>query len=170
MIHSSLQFQHISTYLIDNGYGMNEYDWCLASKLINGKQHTNFWHFDDFLLTHGDPTINDELIEWFSAKYGKLSPLSINIGKVHDYLSIKLDFTVKGKFKVLMLYYVYRIIGEAPSQFEGTASTPAENRLFMYDKSSPHYQVPSHRFKVPLPLQARTYRSATCSQISQYPS
>lgn len=138
MLQSALQFwQQISTDLIENGYVINEYDWCVANKIVNGKQHTICWHVDDFLFTHEDPKVNDELIEWFTAKYGKLNPLSVTRGKVHDYLGMTLDFTVNGKVKVLMLDYIDRMLGEAPNEFQGTASTPAANHLFALDESSP---------------------------------
>ena len=61
MLQSALKFWcQISRDLIDNGYEINRYDWCVANKIINGKQYTIGWHVDDFLLTHEDTRVNDD--------------------------------------------------------------------------------------------------------------
>lgn len=64
MLQSALKFwQQISSDLISIGYVINEYDWCVANKMVGGKQHTIGWHVDDFLLTHEDSKVNDEIID-----------------------------------------------------------------------------------------------------------
>lgn len=69
---------------------------------MNFKQHIIFWNIDNFLLTHKYQKSNYELIEWFYEKYGKLSPISVNRAKLHDFIGMTLDFTVKREFKVLI--------------------------------------------------------------------
>lgn len=138
MLQSALRFwQKISSDLIGIGYTSNEYDWCVANKVENGKQHTVGWHVDDFLLMHEDHKVNDQLIDGFSQKYADSKPLKVNRGKVHDYLGMTLDFSHQGKVKITMTDYVEMMLSEAPDEFEGTASTPAARHLFSVDDESP---------------------------------
>lgn len=134
MLQAALKFwEQISEDLVGLGYEINPYDWCVANKLINGKQHTIGWHVDDFVMTHEDPAVNNELISWFSEKYGKLSPLTVHRGRVHNYLGMTLDFTTKGEVRVTMFDYIERMLTECPTPFEGNANTPAAKHLFETD-------------------------------------
>lgn len=131
MLQAALKFWlQVSQDLVSLGYEINPYDWCVANKMINGKQHTVGWHVDDFLLTHVDPSVNDCLIKWFNQKYGGLSPLSVHRGHTHDYLGMVLNFERKGCVVVTMKDYIARLIDEAPVEWAGTATTPAGKQLF----------------------------------------
>lgn len=131
LLQAALKFwQQITRDLVTLGYVINPYDWCVANKMVNGKQHTVGWHVDDFLMTHEDASVNTGLIKWFQAKYGKLSPLTVHRGCVHDYLGMSLDFRKPGAVIVSMRDYVTSIINQAPSEWEGTAKTPATSHLF----------------------------------------
>jgi hypothetical protein len=50
--------------------------------------------------------------------------------KVHDYFGITLDFSVKGKVKVIMKDYVEDMLDELPSDMDSETATPASNHLF----------------------------------------
>lgn len=131
MLQASQKFWHQITHdLTGLGYVINPYDWCVANKVVNGKQHTIGWHVDDFIMTHVDPAVNDGLISWLNGKYGKLSPLSVHRGKVHDYLGMSLDFRRPGAVVVTMIDFIKRLLDEAPEEFNGEANTPAAKYLF----------------------------------------
>ena len=131
MLQASLKFwDQITEDITSLGYTINPYDWCVANKVVNGKQHTIGWHVDDFLMTHEDPTVNDGLISWFQEKYGKLTPLTVHRGSVHDYLGMTLDFSSEGKVIVTMIDYIERLLDESPPEFSGEAATPAGKHLF----------------------------------------
>lgn len=134
MLQAALKFwQQVTQDLVSLGYTINPYDWCVANKVVNGKQHTVGWHVDDFILTHEDPSVNDGLISWFQEKYGKLSPVTVNRGKIHEYLGMKFNFEHPGEVAVTMFDYVGKIVYEAPEDWSGTAATPATGRLFDTD-------------------------------------
>lgn len=138
MLQAALKFwQQITSDLVSLGYSINPYDWCVANKLVNGKQHTIGWHVDDFIMTHEDASVNTELINWFQKKYGELSPLTVHRGRTHDYLGMNLDFTVRGSVTVSMRAYVNDIIDQAPTEWDDTATTPAANHLFQVNGESP---------------------------------
>ena len=65
--------------------------------MINKKQCTILWHVDDLKISHIDAAVNTEVIEMINKEFGKEALLTINRGKVHDYLSMTLDFMEEGK-------------------------------------------------------------------------
>ena len=44
----------LSKILEDMGYKINEYDWCVMNKHVNGKQCTILCHVDDLDILHVD--------------------------------------------------------------------------------------------------------------------
>ena len=54
------------------GLIINPYDWCIANKMINGRQCTIVWHVDDLKLSHVQESVLDEIISSLKAEYGKV--------------------------------------------------------------------------------------------------
>ena len=105
--------------------------------MLNGKQCTILWHVDDLKISHVDAAVNTKVIELINKEFGKEAPLTINRGKIHDYLGMTLNFTEEGKVKIKMLDYVANMLAEAPDEMDGKAPTPAANHLFDVDEDSP---------------------------------
>ena len=45
-----LFWENLSETLQEWGFNINPYDWCVANKMINGKQCTIGWHVDDLKI------------------------------------------------------------------------------------------------------------------------
>jgi len=112
------------------GFVINEYDWCVANKMINGTQCTIVWHVDDLKLSHIDPKVVDEIIASLQSEYGKISKMTVRRGKIHDYLGMTLDFSSPGSVAVSMEKYLDTMLEELPADMDGFASTPAADHLF----------------------------------------
>jgi hypothetical protein len=126
-----LFWQNLTTFLIHElGFTLNKYDKCVANKMINGQQCTIIWHVDDLKISHCDPSVVEDIIKSISNKYGKEDPVTVNRGKVHDYLGMKIDFTHQGKVKFTMEEYINNVLNDVPESMSGTAATPAANHLF----------------------------------------
>ena len=95
------------------------------------------WHVDDLKISHVDAAVNTKVIKIINKEFGKEAPLTVNRGKVHDYLGMTLDSTEEGKVKIKMLDYVDKMLDEAPHDMDGKALTPAANHLFDVDEDSP---------------------------------
>ena len=134
-----LFYKDLSGFLVNElNFELNEYDECVANKIINGKQCTIVWHVDDLQISHVDEKVVDEIIGLINEKYGKREKVTVSEGKVHDYLGMTLDFSMEGKVSIKMLDYVKSIICNCPDDFaEGTAVTPALNNLFTNDDTAP---------------------------------
>ena len=132
MLQSSLLwYNQFRSDLEKKGFIFNDYDPCIANKMVNQKQQTIRFHVDDLLSSHVDSKVNDEFAEWLNARYGKIKPCTIVRGKKHRYLGMLLDFSYPRKVKIRMDEYVQRMIDEFPVKFDKntTQETPAGNDL-----------------------------------------
>lgn len=132
-----LFWKKLSAYLKDQGFTVNPYDWCEANKDINGKQCTIVWHVDDLKISHVDTSVVDEVIQNLRSEFGKVGELSVNRGKVHDYLGMELDFSENGNVMVNMEKYLEEVLVDLPEDMDGTAVTPAAEHLFKTRDSAP---------------------------------
>jgi hypothetical protein len=100
----------------------------VANKVVDGKQMTVCWHVDDLKVSHCDPAQVTIFGEWLSKKYGVA--VAAHRGKVHDYLGMIFDFSVKGKVMVTMMEYIKSIIKDFPEEITGIKTSPAADHLF----------------------------------------
>jgi hypothetical protein len=49
-----LFWKDLTKNLEEWGFEINPYDWCVANKMIDGKQCTIVWHVDDLKISHVD--------------------------------------------------------------------------------------------------------------------
>jgi hypothetical protein len=132
-----LFWQNLSTELKKWGFETNPYDFCIANKTIDGKQCTVVWHVDDLKISHVDAKVVTTIfLNILDAKYGqeivggKRAALTINRGRIHDYLGMTLDYSERGYVKLNMVDYVDKILEEMPKEMDGTATLPAAEYLF----------------------------------------
>ena len=96
------------------GFKINPYDWCVANKMINGKQCTIGWHVDDLKISHVDLEVVDDILNKLDKRYGKEAPMFTTRGNIHDYLGMTLDYNIYGKVKITMFESIAKIIEESP--------------------------------------------------------
>ena len=98
-----LFWKNLSEFLINElGFIVNPYDWCVVNKTINGKQCTVGWHIDNLKISHYDSRVMDDILHALNERYGKESPLVITRGWVHEYLGMKMDFSIPGQVVLSM--------------------------------------------------------------------
>jgi hypothetical protein len=129
LLRSALLFykKHVAD-LESDGFVLNPYDSCMANKVVDGKQMTVCWHVDDLKVSHCDPAQGTIFREWQSKKYGVA--MATHRGKVHDYLGMIFDFSVKVNVMVTMMVYIKNIIKDFPEEITGTKTSPAADHLF----------------------------------------
>ena len=76
------------------GFVVHPYNPCVANKMVNGEQMTVSWHVDDLKPSHKDNKVNNEFIQWVKDTYRSISKVKNTQGKVHEYLSMKIDYSV----------------------------------------------------------------------------
>jgi hypothetical protein len=125
-----LFWQNLSSQLED------PHDFCDANKIINNKQCTIVWHVDDLKISHVDPNVVTGILEQLDGEYGqeivggKRAPLTVNRGKIDNYLGMTLDYSEDGVVKIDMRDYVKKDLGEMPEDIDGTATSPAAQHVF----------------------------------------
>ena len=94
--------------LMTIGFELNPYEPCVANKTINGKQITLVWHVDDIKASHVESEVVTRMAKWPRKTYERLfkygsGKLKLCRGKNHDYLSINLDYNIKGEVNITMI-------------------------------------------------------------------
>ena len=116
--------------LIEWGFTVNPYDWCVANKLVQGSQLTITWHVDDLKISHVNKEVLEDLLKQLNGAFGQEGPLTIHHGKKHDYLGMWLDFSIDGKVQVQMFDYINNMLNDLPEDMGGTVTSPAADHLF----------------------------------------
>jgi hypothetical protein len=111
-----------------DGFEMNEYDPCVANKMVNGTQMTVCWHVDDLKVSHKEEAELQKFMDYLSSKYG--GKLVVHKGDVHDYLGIDMDFSETGKVKMSMIKHLQKVFDDFPEEIGRAASSPASDHLF----------------------------------------
>ena len=128
-------WRKLTSKLMDWGFTINPYDWCVANKQIEGRQCTLVWHVDDMKISHGDSRVVDGIIRLLEEEFGKEAPLTICRGKIHDYLGMTLDFSLDDKVQISMVDYIKNMLEELPEDMDGIATTPAAEHLFKVNET-----------------------------------
>ena len=58
-----LFWRKLSSKLVEWGFEINPYDWCVANKMVNGRQLTVLWHVDDLKISHVDESAVRDVIK-----------------------------------------------------------------------------------------------------------
>jgi Reverse transcriptase (RNA-dependent DNA polymerase) len=129
---SLLFWKKFKTFLTDLGFEDNPYDSCVMNKMVNNKQCTIGWYVDDLKISHVEEAVVEEIVAKLQEEYGKEAPISVNRGKVQDYLGMKIDFSNEGKVIFSMKEYIKGMLEECPEELlkAGAAKTPAASHLF----------------------------------------
>ena len=132
MLQSSLLFyKKLSKDLSSIGFTINDYDPCVANRMINGSQHTITWHVDDLKSSHVNPAVNDKFHQWLEQQYGdpKIGQVKSVRGKKHDYLVMTLDYTTPGQIKIDMTKYINEMVEDFPQQPLSNAACPCNAEM-----------------------------------------
>ena len=140
MIQSALLFyKKFRNDLEGIGFKVNEYDPCVANRIVNGKQHTITWNVDNVKSSHQDAIVNDEFYNWLQKMYGdpKIAPVKATRGKIHNYLAMNLDFSKPGMVKVDMIKHIEEMIKEFPEEIPNSVKKcPWNEELFKVNPSA----------------------------------
>ena len=128
-------WRKLTSKLVEWGFVINPYDWCVANKQIHCQQCTLVWHVDDMKILLVDSRVVHSIIRTLEQEFRKEAPLTIQRGKVHDYLVMVLDFTNPGKVTIRMEDYIKNVLTELPEDMDGMATTSAADHLFKVNKA-----------------------------------
>ena len=140
LVSAMLFYKKLLADLIKYGFTVNPYDPCVANKMVNGKQQTVCWHVDDLKVSHVDSRVNDVFLQWIKDTYGAIGEVKVTRGKIHEYLGMKLDFSVKGQVSIDMVDYIQSMVENFPQEcLDGAkVASPCNENLFKVHDASPN--------------------------------
>ena len=75
------------------------------------------------------PNVVIAVIADIQKEYGKTDTVTFTRGKLHNYLGMKIDFSVPEKVETTMNDSIFYILDDAPDEIIGGAVTPAGARF-----------------------------------------
>ena len=112
-------------------FKMNPYDAYVWDKMVNGKQFTIVFHIDDLLLSNKYPNIVTLYIRKLQQEYGSREDLTVTRGKIHEYLGMTLDFSVKLEVRFSQYDFLKKLFNSLPKSIKvGRKYTAAPEYLF----------------------------------------
>ena len=93
-------------------------------------QCTIQWHVDNLKISSQNESVVESVLKKLSAVYGKVSPLTITRGKVHDYLGMCIDYSQNDKVIITQYDCIHEILMSLPDDMKGTAVQPAQKHMF----------------------------------------
>jgi hypothetical protein len=99
----------------DIDFVINPYDPCVANKIIDGKQMTICWHVDDLKASHVKSKVMDRMIKYLRKECESISKdrsgaMVVSRGKIHKYLGMTLNYTVRGQVQISMFDHIDEIL------------------------------------------------------------
>ena len=147
LLQSALLFYNkLRGELEDYDFEINPYDPCVANKMVNGSQMTVTWHVDDLKVSHKDKFVVTKFLKYLGDLYG--NRITVNRGKVHDYLGMDLDYSTPGQLKVSMIKYLKKIFVSFPEKITSSAATPAADHLFEIRDESVRKLLPEEQARM----------------------
>jgi hypothetical protein len=115
MVASLLYYRKFINSLTDIDFVINPYDPCVANKNIEGEQITICLHVDDCKLTHRKTKVTNSMIEYLRQEYESIfedgsGAMMMSRGKIHKYLGMTLDYTVRVQVRITIFDYVDDIL------------------------------------------------------------
>ena len=114
LVSAMLFYKKLVKDLKQYGFVVNPYDPCVANKIVKGKQLTVSWYVDDLKSSHKDSKVNNRFLKWVEDTYGAIGVVKKTRGKVHEYLGMKLDYTVAKQVSIDMTDYVKSMVENFP--------------------------------------------------------
>ena len=138
MIKSALLWYELYvTVLLKDGFELNEYDKCVANKVINGKQCTIGWYVDDNIIGHVEDEVVDEVIEKIESKF---PGLVVQKGRKLDFLGMENFFREDGKVALGTVQFLMAMVKEFEEEtgikLNKTYTAPAAPWLFKIKKNA----------------------------------
>ena len=127
-----LWYKLFAASLLEMGFVINDYDACVANKVVKGHQLTVCWYVDDLKVSHKCPEVVSELLLTIEQKFGKMT---VKRGNVQTYLGMDIEI-VDRKIKICMKTYLQECIDSFGESLTSNATTPANKNLMELDEES----------------------------------
>ena len=130
-IQSALLWYNLySSTLVEEGFTINQYDKCVANKMINGKQCTIAFYVDDNKVSHEDPEVVSKVIQTLKGHFGDLKVVR---GTKHTFLGMNIEILKDKKIQIDMREQLQEAIDMFLESTLMKASSPGSRYVFQVD-------------------------------------
>ena len=110
--------------------------------MIDGKHMNICYHADDCKLNHRRSKGNDLMIKCIRQEYESIledgsGKMTVSRGKVHKYLGMTLDYTIRGQDQITMIDFLDKVFisfDKTEPKGSGTNTSEAPENLFKVDR------------------------------------
>ena len=127
-----LWYKLFAATLLELGFTINEYDACVANKMVRGNQLTICWYVDDLKVSHIEPEVVTNMIRTIEEKFGSMT---VNRGNQQTYLGMNFKIVNK-QVQICMQSYLQECIDAFGESLTSNATTPANKNLMEIDETS----------------------------------
>ena len=100
------------------------------------------YHVDDCKLSHRRSKVNDRMIKWLRQEYEsifeyELGKMTVSRGKVHKYLGMPLNYTVRNQVQIKIIDFLDKVLiafDKAEPKGGDTKKSAAPENLFKVDE------------------------------------
>ena len=127
-IRSGLLWYNLFTETLKGqGFKLNEYDSCVANKMVNGKQCTITWYVDDLKISHMERVVVDDVIKATESHFGEMS---VTHGNKHSYLGMEIEFDGMGGVSFFQKNHLLEAIEAFGEDVTKPVTSAAKKNLF----------------------------------------
>jgi hypothetical protein len=178
MVEILLYYRKFVNSLMDIDFVINPYDPCVTNKIIEGEQMTICFHVDDCKFSHRKNKVMDSMIEYIRQEYDSIfedgsGAMTVSRFKIHKYLGMTLDYTVRGQVKITIFDYIDEILNafdKAEPKGGGTKTSAAPDSLLKVDESCEKLKqdkaVEFHNLVAKTLYSTKRARPDTCTAIA----
>ena len=96
----------------------------------------------DCKLSHRSSKVNDRMVKWIRQECERIfedgsGKMMVSRGKVHKYLGMTLDYTVRGQVQITIIYFLDEVLisfDKEKPKGGGTKTSAATDNIFKVDK------------------------------------
>ena len=92
--------------------------------MIDGKQCTILWHVNNPKISNVKSEVVTSVIALINAELGTDATITVQRGKIHEYLGMTLDFIKQHKVVILMTEYIENILDSVDPNMDGVKTMP----------------------------------------------
>jgi hypothetical protein len=132
---ASLWHKLFTSTLQKMGFALNPCDQCVTNKMIDGKQCTMCWFFDDLKISHMKLQVIKDIISVIKERCGKMA---VTHGNKHTCVGMDIKHVPeKGEAEILMIEHLNVAIEAFPEDCSKPVKTPAALHAFEANKNCP---------------------------------
>ena len=126
-------------------FTLNDYDKCIANRMVKGKQMTIAWHVDDCIVSHADQSVLDDFGKRMIEEFGEME---IMTGNKHGFLGMKIEINEDKTVSIDMRQQLQKVVEEFEQYDTVNANVVSPSTCYLFNVNSNAEQLNTRLSKV----------------------